>query len=79
MTALFEIPRSKVATVCPYCGAGCGFYITIEKDIATGIEYMREHPANEGALCSKGNAALEILYHKDRLKYPLKRRGEEME
>jgi formate dehydrogenase (coenzyme F420) alpha subunit len=68
--------QSLVATVCPYCGAGCEFYITVEKDRATGIEYMREHPACEGALCTKGNAALEILYHEDRLSYPLKRKGE---
>jgi len=37
---------------------------------------MPEHPASEGALCSKGNAALEILYHPDRLQHPLKRKGD---
>ena len=41
-----------------------------------GIEYMPEHPASEGSLCSKGNAALEILYHTDRLRTPLKRYGD---
>jgi formate dehydrogenase alpha subunit len=65
-----------IPTVCPYCAAGCGFYITVEKDRATGIEYMPEHPSSEGALCSKGNAALEILYHEDRLRHPLKRKGD---
>jgi formate dehydrogenase alpha subunit len=70
------MPESVIASVCPYCGAGCGFYIKVEKDRATGIEYMTGHPASEGALCSKGNAALEILYHQDRLGFPLKRKGE---
>lgn len=70
------MPKMLVPTVCPYCAAGCGFYITVERDRATGIEYMPEHPCNEGALCSKGNAALEIIYHQDRLRYPLKRKGE---
>jgi len=37
---------------------------------------MPEHPSNEGALCSKGNAALEVIYHQDRLQYPLKKKGE---
>jgi predicted molibdopterin-dependent oxidoreductase YjgC len=32
---------------------------------------MRDHPTNEGALCPKGNAALDIVYHHDRLHYPL--------
>jgi len=65
-----------VPTVCPYCGAGCGFFIAVEKEQATGIEYMPDHPVSEGALCSKGNAALEILHHQDRLTSPLKRKGD---
>jgi formate dehydrogenase major subunit len=34
---------------------------------------MQEHPVCQGALCPKGNAALEIVYHPDRLRYPLKK------
>jgi formate dehydrogenase alpha subunit len=71
-----KMPKVLVPTVCPYCAAGCGFFIAVEKERATGIEYMPEHPASEGALCSKGNAALEVLYHEDRLLYPLKRKGD---
>jgi len=70
------MPKMLVPTICPYCAAGCGFYITVEKEKATGIEYMLDHPSSEGALCPKGNAALEILYHEDRLCYPLKRKGD---
>ena len=51
-------------------------YLAVEKGIATGIEYMTDHPACEGALCPKGNAVLEVLNHEERLKYPLKRVGE---
>ena len=65
-----------VPTVCPYCGAGCGFYVAAEREKAIGIEYMLDHPVSQGALCAKGNAALEIVYHPDRLTSPLKRRGE---
>jgi len=71
-----KMPQVLVPTVCPYCAAGCGFFIAVNKERATGIEYMPEHPANEGALCSKGNAALEILYHQDRLRHPLKRKSD---
>jgi len=56
-----------VPTVCPYCGAGCGFFIAVEKERATGIEYMPDHPVSEGALCSKGNAALEKAFRKLRV------------
>ncbi|MEI6104965.1 MAG: formate dehydrogenase subunit alpha [Methanothrix sp.] len=63
-------------SLCPYCAVGCGMYLAVEKGIATGIEYMTDHPACEGALCPKGNAVLEVLNHEERLKYPLKRVGE---
>jgi formate dehydrogenase major subunit len=52
-------------------------YLVVEKDKAIGIEYMTEHPACEGALCPKGNAVLEVLNHEERLKYPMKRMGED--
>lgn len=69
--------KSLVSTICPYCAAGCGLYVAVEKGRATGIEYMLEHPANEGSLCPKGNAALEVVYSEDRLLYPMKRNGNE--
>jgi len=69
--------KSLVSTTCPYCAAGCGMYVVVEKGRATGIEYMLEHPANEGSLCPKGNAALEVVYNEDRLLYPMKRNGYE--
>jgi anaerobic selenocysteine-containing dehydrogenase len=65
-----------VPTICSYCGEGCEFFILVERERATWIEYMPDHPVSEGALCSKGNAALEILSQQDRLTSPLKRMGE---
>lgn len=67
----------QVPSICPYCGVGCGFYTEVEGGRAKNIEYMLEHPINEGALCPKGNAALEIIYHPERLRYPLKKEGNE--
>jgi predicted molibdopterin-dependent oxidoreductase YjgC len=65
--------RVSVASVCPYCGVGCGLYIITEAGKITGLDYMIEHPVNEGALCPKGNASLDIIYHHDRLLYPMQR------
>ncbi len=64
---------SLVSSICPYCGVGCGLYIAVEDGKITGLDYQKEHPTNEGALCPKGNAALELVYHRDRLHSPLKR------
>jgi predicted molibdopterin-dependent oxidoreductase YjgC len=65
--------RNLVPSVCPYCGVGCGLFIAVDDGVVTGLEYMRDHPTNEGALCPKGNACLDIVYHPERLRYPLKR------
>lgn len=73
---MIKMTKVLVPTICPYCGAGCGFFVAVEKERATGIEYMPDHPVSEGALCSKGNAALEIVDHQERLTSPLKRKGD---
>ena len=67
------LDRTTVASVCPYCGVGCGLFINTSDGKITGLEYMKSHPTNEGALCPKGNACLEIVYHNERLRYPLKK------
>ena len=66
-----------VPSLCPYCAVGCGMYLVVEKGKAIGVEYMTDHPTCEGALCPKGNSVLEFLNHDDRLKYPMKRVGDE--
>jgi len=65
--------ESLIPTICPYCGVGCGFYIALEDGKEPRIEYMPDHIVNEGALCPKGNAALEAQNHPERLRHPLKK------
>jgi formate dehydrogenase major subunit len=69
--------KKLIPSVCPYCAVGCGLFLEVERDKVTGIEYMLDHPASEGALCPKGNAVLEFLNHDERLRHPLKRVGDE--
>jgi len=71
------ITEERIPSVCPYCAVGCGFYLVVEKGRATSMEYMPEHPTGEGGLCPKGNAVLEVLNHEERLRYPLRRSGDE--
>jgi formate dehydrogenase alpha subunit len=63
--------ENAVSVICPYCGAGCGFYLVVDNGRVVGLEYMTEHPVSQGSLCPKGNAALELLGHPDRLTQPL--------
>ncbi len=62
-----------VLTDCTLCYHSCGTKVTVEDGVAVKIEGLESHPLNKGKLCPKGEAALENIYHPDRLKYPMKR------
>ncbi|MBM3474843.1 MAG: formate dehydrogenase subunit alpha [Armatimonadetes bacterium] len=68
-----------VRSICPFCGVGCGFLAGVERNRLVGLEYLTDHPVCEGALCPKGNAALETVHHADRLLHPLVRKGDGFE
>lgn len=58
-----------VRTTCPYCGVGCG--VTVRKTgAACSISGDKQHPANQGRLCSKGSALADTLGLKGRLLAP---------
>ncbi|MFQ6112052.1 MAG: molybdopterin-dependent oxidoreductase, partial [Nitrospinota bacterium] len=67
-----EVVRSG----CFFCHGGCGILVHVKDGKAVKIEGDKDHPNNRGIICSKGQAGLELLYHEDRLLYPLKRAGE---
>ncbi len=62
-------------TGCALCYHSCGMEVTVENGRATAVRGQESHPLNKGRLCPKGQAAIEHLYHPDRLKYPLKKVG----
>jgi len=77
--------------VCPLCSAGCGTTVRVMQadvdtvrngqagvvtmSVAKKLEGNATHPVNQGALCARGQAAIQIAYHPDRITQPLKRRG----
>jgi anaerobic selenocysteine-containing dehydrogenase len=65
-----------VLSVCGQCNGGCGIKVRLIDERAVKIEGNPLHPVNQGALCPKGQAGLQLLYDPDRLKSPLKRKGE---
>jgi anaerobic selenocysteine-containing dehydrogenase len=64
------------ATVCGMCSAGCGITVRTREYKANKIEGNPLHPVNQGALCARGQAGLQILYNPDRIRSPLRRTGE---
>ena len=48
----------------------------VEDGKAVKIRGLESHPLNKGRLCPKGANALDLIYSSDRLKQPLKRKGD---
>jgi anaerobic selenocysteine-containing dehydrogenase len=79
-------------SVCPLCNAGCGVIArvmegdaevfrngqagVIRMGLVKKLEGNPEDPISQGKLCARGQAALQITYHPDRLDKPRKRSGE---
>jgi anaerobic selenocysteine-containing dehydrogenase len=69
-----ENSRAKwVATDCTICYHSCGMNVLVENGKIKKVEGLQDHPLNKGQLCPKGQRAIELVYHPDRLKYPLKK------
>jgi menaquinone reductase, molybdopterin-binding-like subunit len=78
-------------SVCPLCAAGCGVSVRVmDADFETTrkgqagivvvkaakkLEGQASHPISRGGLCPRGQAAIQLTYHPDRLKAPMKRSG----
>jgi anaerobic selenocysteine-containing dehydrogenase len=62
-----------IATDCTICYHSCGTNVLVEEGRITKVQGLKDHPLNKGRLCPKGARAIELVYHPDRLKYPLKK------
>jgi anaerobic selenocysteine-containing dehydrogenase len=79
-------------SICPMCSAGCGVIARVmdgdaevfrkgqagivRMGLAKKLEGNPDDPISQGKLCARGQAAIQITYHPDRLGGPKKRTGE---
>ncbi|WP_238914589.1 nitrate reductase [Achromobacter insolitus] len=52
---------SEVASVCCYCGTGCGLRVQTRDGAVLRVRGDERHPANRGRLCSKGLALADTV------------------
>jgi Fe-S-cluster-containing dehydrogenase component len=64
------------ATGCRECAAGCGVICATRDGRAIKLEGHPSHPSSKGALCARGQSALQGLYNPDRFKSPMVRQGD---
>jgi anaerobic selenocysteine-containing dehydrogenase len=78
-------------SVCPLCRSGCGLQVRVmeaDADVirngqpgvmrigaAKKLEGSPAHPISQGGLCPRGQAAIQVTYHPDRITQPLRRTG----
>ena len=79
-------------SICPLCNAGCGVIArvmegeaevfrngqpgVIKMGLAKKLEGNPDDAISQGKLCARGQAAIQVTYHPDRLDKPKKRSGE---
>src|SRR5688572_20708810 len=63
------------ATICRECSAACGVIAETREGRVTKLEGNPEHPLNSGALCARGQSALQGLYNPDRFRTPMIKSG----
>lgn len=79
-------------SVCPLCAAGCGLTVramradaevvrngqagVVQILAAKKLEGTPDHPVNRGGLCARGQSAIQVTYHPDRITQPLRRSGD---
>jgi anaerobic selenocysteine-containing dehydrogenase len=62
----------RIPGYCALCVSRCGSLAVIENGRFVALEPNPSHPTGK-ALCAKGRAAPELVYHTERLLYPLRR------
>ncbi len=70
-----------VASVCPYCGVGCGQLVYVKDEKIIDIEGDPRSPISQGCLCPKGEATFQLVTGSHRVNHCLYRRpgGKEWE
>jgi anaerobic selenocysteine-containing dehydrogenase len=78
-------------SICPLCSAGCGVNVRlmdgdaevirdgkhgiVRMTLAKKLEGNPLHPVSQGKLCARGQAAIQLTYHPDRIRQPLRKKG----
>ncbi len=58
---------TESTTICPYCAVGCSEIVSVSNGKVINIEGDPDHPINEGSLCSKGEALIQVANNERRM------------
>jgi anaerobic selenocysteine-containing dehydrogenase len=76
VTSLSDNPDTQILGACPHdCPDTCSMLVTVRGGVAIKVQGNPDHPATNGALCTKVSRYTERSYHPERILHPLKRVG----
>lgn len=67
--------NKTVKSTCRMCHGVCGVLIHLKGDRVIKVTGDPDCPTSNGYICAKGKASVDLLYHPDRLQFPLKQVG----
>jgi len=65
-------------TICSICSPNshCGIDAYVKDGVVIKVEGTKENPHSAGTLCSKGASSRQYIYHQDRLRTPMLKKGD---
>ncbi len=76
MTGKTVTDNGIVKTLCRMCSNRCSIDVHIRNGRMTDITPGHGNPSNQDKMCPRGGAALDMFYHPDRIRKPLKRQND---
>lgn len=76
LVSQYQMPEYKLpgqalywATTCGECIGGCGLAAKTTDGRVIKLDGLPEHPVSRGAVCARGQSALQVAYHPNRLNH----------
>ena len=76
MTPGTIVENGAVPTLCRMCSNRCSIVVHIEDGNMVDVRPLAGNPVNQGKMCPRGRACLDVFYHNDRIRKPLKRQSD---
>ena len=70
------VQNGTVTTLCRMCDTRCSLDVHIANGVLRDITPAAGNPVNEGRMCPRAGAAIDVFYHLERILQPLKRQDD---
>ena len=67
VTMQLHKPIGESATICCFCGVGCGAIVASQDGRIINLEGDPDHPINQGSLCAKGASLYQLAQNPKRI------------